>query len=432
MHRVLATLGAAAAMLLSAAAPLWSQQHGADRIAVLVRAGDDDGARAVIRRIMRGKPDAALHVAHLEGVIRMRDKDYKEAIRIFRLILSVEPNFTPARFELARALLRTGDRDGSSYHFQALARGSDDAPVRHLAERYLDRIDGSRDYGFSYYFSLLPSTNVNKGTHNRTFEAGGLVFAIDEDSRKASGVGAGTGGSAFRTFRLDESYAVVASGWADIRKYSETTESDEIGVGGSVALSRRAGRLSWAAGPAVEYRWAAGDPYLLRYGITAGVRAVVGERNTVSFSLSSRVQDYVDQDYRDGHIHIAGLSVRRALSQSDALAARLGLTFERTQRRHLDYDGASLGLEYDKEWRGGFMTSFFGSFEWRDYLGNFPATDHRREDRLFSIGAGVSHRKLNFAGFTPKATYKFTDRKSNVSFYEYESHDFGLALTREF
>ncbi|MCT7375812.1 surface lipoprotein assembly modifier [Chelativorans salis] len=425
------------ALVLALAQPAFSQQltAGADSASVLVRLvteGRYAEARRELRRQVAGKPDAALHIAHLEGVIKAREGDLASATKIFRAILAAEPNFLPSRVELARTLLRAGDAEASTYHFEAIARGSGDPALQRFATRYLENIDSARTHGFSFYLSALPSTNVNKGTGNRTFEAGGLVFTIDEESRQASGVGAATGGAAFKTFRLRKDIALTASGTADLKKYQNTTRYDELALGANLALSRRMGRVTAAIGPTFEYRWAGWDPYLVRYGATVGAKAQVGQRNTVGLSFTALAQDYVDLDYRDGSRFAGSLIWRRLLSPSVSVSAKVGVDAERTQRRHLDHNDLVLRLQVDKEWRGGLMTSLFGSYENHHYLGAFPGTDHRRQDDKFSIGTSFSHRRFSIGGFAPQITYQYSKQRSNISFYDYESHDLGLNLTRKF
>ncbi|WP_163269687.1 surface lipoprotein assembly modifier [Chelativorans alearense] len=432
LRGVLALLVGAVLLCASAHAKQEAGEPEGAVLARLVTEGQYDVARRELRRQVAGRPDAALHITHLEGIVKAREGDLAGAIAIFRAILAAEPNFLPSRVELARTLLQAGDTDASTYHFEAIARGSDDPALQRFAARYLENIDRARTHGFSSYFSLLPSTNVNKGTGNRTFEAGGLVFTIDEDSREASGVGAAAGGGAFKTVRLGGAMALTASGAVDVKKYKDTTSYDELSLTANLALSRRMGRVTAAIGPTFEYRWAGWDPYLVRYGATVGAKAPVGRRNTVGLSFTALAQNYIDRDYRDGSRFAASLSWRRLLSPSVSVSVKVGLDAERTQRRHLDHNDLVLRLQMDKEWRGGLMTSLFGSYENHHYLEPFPGTDYRRQDEKFSIGTSFSHRGFSIAGFAPQVTYQYSKQRSNVSFYDYESHDLVLNLTRNF
>lgn len=398
----------------------------------LVATGHYDEARRLLRRQVAGRPDAALHIAHLEGVIKVHEEDLAGAIAIFRAILAAEPDFLPSRVELARTLFRAGDMEASTYHFEAIARGSGDPALQRFAARYLENIDSARTHGYSFYVSLLPSTNVNKGSGKHTFKAGGLVFTIDEESREASGIGAAVGADAFKTFRLGPSTAVTASAAVNVKKYKDTTRYDEASLGGNLALSRRMGRVTAAVGPTFEYRWSGWEPYLVRYGLTAGARVLVGQRNMVGITLTALLQDYVDRDYRDGSRVAGNLSLRRLMSPSLSFTAAIGFDAERTHRPHLDHNDLVARLQVDKEWRGGLMTSLFTSYENHRYLATFPATDFRRRDDKFSVGVSLAHRRLSIQGFAPQITYEYSRQRSNVAFYDYQSHDVGLTLTRKF
>ena len=85
-----------------------------------------------------------------------------------------------------------------------------------------------------------------------------------------------------------------------------------------------------------------------------------------------------------------------------------------------------LKLKTNKAWRGGFLTSAFVSYQPSHYVGE-PRISHE-----YSIGGHVAHRSFFIAGFAPQLTYEYTTQSSNVSFYEHESHDVSLAMTRNF
>lgn len=404
----------------------------AARAAYLVSTGDFDAAREVLHGALSGRRDEALHRAHLEGLILRRQGLDREAAEVFRFILARDPNFTPARIELSRVLAKIGEPDAALHQLQIIELGSNDPEIRRQARAYGETVKGMRPFGFSGYVSFLPSTNVNKGSGHRTFTVGGMEFEINDDSREQSGWGIGTGANAYRTFQIDEATRLTASSAVDIQKYSGGTDYDEFAVSANLALARRFGRVELQAGPTVDYRLLAWEPYAWRYGLAASALFDVAPHTRLYSGGTFLRQDFQSASYRDGWIFLGYTGVRHALSPSLAFSVTANFVAERTKLDHLDHNDVKLVAQLDREWKGGFITSFAGGIGYHDYIGDFPGTSIARRDNVWSAGMTFSNRNWSFGGFAPQFKYEYTRQQSNISFYDYQSHDVDLTFTKLF
>lgn len=414
----------------------WAQENPAAaamaEVPRLLAVGHFDEARALVRSTTGKRPDAALHFAHLEGLILAHQGRYDDAIQVFRSILATEPNFTPSRIELSKLLFRTGQTEAALHHIEAVELGTDDAGLRRLAQGFRYRMAQNRPYGFSGYVAILPSTNVNRATDNLVFNAGEKEFQIDEDSRRKSGVGVATGGSAFRNWSLTDTNSLVWTGSFDITKYEGSRDFDEAVLASSLVLDHSIGPFTVSFGPTADFRWLAWEPYAARYGVALGTSRPLGDRTAVYTNLLVMKQDYVHLDYRDGWLASASVTVRHMFSPSLSMAVTGGLATERTQNEHLDHNDYRLLFQLDKEWSGGLLTTFVAAAGQNRYLGEFPGIMTERLDERWSVGGRIAHRGLSFSGFAPQLKYEYTKQKSNISFYDYDSHDVGLTLIRNF
>lgn len=423
---------------LLAAAP-WPTAHAsadvgaeASRAIQHVARGDHDTARAILRKAVADRKDAPLHLAQLEGLILRSQGRDREAIDVFRFILSQQPNFTPARIELSRALADAGEADAALHQLQVIELGSSDPEVRRQARAYGERVKDERPYGFSGYVGFLPSTNVNKGSGKTVFKVGDMEFAIDDDSRGKSGAGIGAGGNAYRTFHLDQSTRLTWSGAADLKKYGASDAFDELALSTNLSLARRFGRLELHAGPAMDYRLVAWEPYAFRYGVTAGADFDLAARTRLYSGGTYLRQDYLSASYRDGWIFLGYAGLRHAFSPAIAASLTTNYIAERTARGYLDHDDWRLSAQIDHEWRGGLITSMAAGVGVRDYRGHFPGTTMARRDNVWSAGVTVMNRNWSFNGFAPRLKYEYTRQTSNISFYDYDSHDVDLTFTKRF
>jgi tetratricopeptide (TPR) repeat protein len=406
--------------------------NAAARAVYLVSTGDFDAAREVLHKAVAGRRGEALHLAQLEGLILRKQGRLREAAEVFRLILSRDPNFTPARIELSRTLAEAGDADAALHQLQIIELGSNDPEIRRQARAYGENVKGRRPYGFSGYVSFLPSTNVNKGSGRGTFTVGGMEFKIDDDSREQSGWGVGTGANAYRTFHVDEATRLSASGAIDLKKYSGGTDFDELAGSANLSLARRFGNIELQAGPTVDYRLLGWEPYAWRYGLAASAVVDVATHTRLYSGGTLLKQNFESTSYRDGWVFLGYAGVRHALSPSLALSVTANFSVERTRLEHLDHNDARLVAQVDREWRGGLVTSFATSVGYHDYRGDFPGTDVARRDNNWSAGMTMANRNWSLRGFAPQLKYEYTRQQSNVSFYDYDSHDVDLTFTKLF
>lgn len=404
----------------------------ASRAVQLVSQGDFDAARETLRTAVAGRKDASLHQAQLEGLILRSQGRNREAIDVFRFILSREPNFTPARIELSRALAEIGDSDAALHQVQAIELGSDDPEVRRQARAFGENVKSQRPHGFSGYVSFLPSTNMNRGSGQRVFTVGGLEFVIDDDSRGKSGVGVGTGAQAYRAFYLDAATRLTWAGAVDLKKYSGGPDYDELAVSTNLSLARRFGRVEFQVGPTVDYRLLAWEPYAFRYGIALGVTVDLAAHTRFYSGGTFLKQDFQTYSYLDGWTFIGYAGVRHALSPSLAVSLTGTYKAERTQRAYLDHDDTRLLAQVDREWTGGLITSVAAGIGYHDYDGDFPGTTIARRDDVWSAGLTLTNRNWSYAGFAPQLKYEYTRQKSNISFYDYDSHDVDVTFTKLF
>jgi hypothetical protein len=397
----------------------------------LVGQGDYETARSVLRRAVSGRPDAPLHLAQLEGLILRQQGRNREAVEVFRFILSREPNFTPARIELSRALTDLGDSDAALHQLQVIELGSDDPEIRRQARSFGESVKDQRPYGFSGYLSVLPSTNVNRGSGHTVVKVGDMDFEIDEEGREKSGVGLGAGGNAYRSFYLDQQSRLTWAGSVDLKNYSGS-EFDELSLSTNLSLARRFGRLELQAGPIVDYRLLAWEPYAFRYGFSLGGSFELGPHTRAYSGGTYLRQDFHSLSHRDGWTFLGYAGVRHAFSPSLVVSLTGNLGVERTQRDYLDHDDLQISAQVDREWSGGLITSFALGAGVHDYAGEFPGLGVARQDKVWSAGTTLMSRTLSFNGFAPQLQYEYTRQHSNVSFYDYDSHDINVIFTKRF
>ncbi|MCD7060989.1 surface lipoprotein assembly modifier [Pelagibacterium xiamenense] len=401
-------------------------------LAHLLAQGRYDDARRLAAEIFAGQPGGAVQLTQLEGIILLRDGRVDEAVTVFRAILAARPDFTPARVELARALRMKGETDAAYHQFELLAHGGAHPALRQMAADAMDALRAERPLGASVRFALVPSTNFNKGSGHETFDTGGLVFSIDENARARTGLGVALGATAFAAFRIDEDNDLTVSLIGDTTKYVDAADYDHAQAGLELTYAHRRQGLMIGLGPVARYQWSGWEPYLASYGAAIEAAAPVGPGDLVTATFEVLARDFAVLDHRDGWQATGTIGLQHRFSPSASLAVTLGTTLERTQRPHIDHNDIVVGVTLRNEWHGGLITSLFASYEHHAYLGDYPAVGAPRADHKITAGVTLAHRAIDIAGFMPQVSYQYSRQVSNVTFFDYDSHDVRLGLTQSF
>jgi tetratricopeptide (TPR) repeat protein len=402
-------------------------------IEALVANGQYDAARQVLNLATRNDPERQLLLNHLEGLIHLQKGDLDSAIAKFRENLAANPNFFQSRNYLAQALFAKGDMQGFSYHANRVISGPISENLRDAYVRKLAKISHGKPWGIQTRFSLLPSTNINKGSSHEGFVLNGREFTINDNSKLKSGIGFSAGVTGFVKKQLTERSSLALILDVDGQKYSETVLNDAFTLQGKFAYTQNFERGSFSIGPQIKQQWDAWEPSRLSYGVFTKVSHQL--TNKINLFLSA---DYWQHDYEDNEI-FDGYSYNVATTLSYQHNPHLGFSLTASAYRdvkedlkHLSYLDMTLRAGIIKEWKGGAITAFFGSYGQRVFDENFTLHNYEREDDHYSVGFKLKHRKLTFKGVVPELSYEYTKQKSNVLFYDYDSHDVSLSLSKAF
>lgn len=123
------------------------------------------------------------------GRILKTSQLYEKAVQVFEEILRREPLHLNAKRELAHTLLLSRQFRIAETRFRELLRDDNNEIMQSGYRRFLDVIENNKISGVNLQFSLLPSSNINKGTSNTIFDSEIGEFVIDPSMQVESGVG---------------------------------------------------------------------------------------------------------------------------------------------------------------------------------------------------------------------------------------------------
>jgi len=408
-------------------APLLAQGIDDAEVLKLLGSGRIAAARATVMSLQPTQVDLIL----FEGRVLKARGAFAPAIVNFREVLRRDPDHLAARRELAHTLLLNSQYSVARYHFDALMRIETDERFLRGHRYLLNVIDQKRPFGVIGHFSLLPSTNVNRGTTNLTFDTSLGEFVIDPSSQAESGIGIRLGASGFVRLHATRQSRLVLN-WG---VFATAYEAGDYGrQDASLALSYERGTKlgKWYASPFVQKHWADDDSDSDVLGLRFGVTHRLSKRTQLDLGLRHEERSYASRNYQSGAFDAISLQFTHQLKPSLSLNWGLGYEQSKPEAAHLKYEGVRAFAGLSKAWAGGLQTRFGFEAGTRGYGGDYPLTGARRDDRFYSVSVRFRNTRLQVGGVVPQLSCTHLINQSNIAFFDYKASECQLSVSRNF
>lgn len=425
------TAGIAAAFLVTFAT---STTHALARpnevlIAQLIRSNQPAAAQKELDRAAPTQADRLFFA----GLQAQHQKNYSKAAKLFAATIDADPNHMNARRELAHVLFQQQKYKLAERQFRNLITLDNAPQARELYERFLNEIRNRKPYGVSGWFSLLPSSNLNRGSERLVYDSAAGNFTINERSRAMSGVGIQGGVSGyFRKVINDRSRNIFT--WS---VSGQVVEDSYFNIG-TVRLGYTHEHLVnpkrlISLGTYLGHSWRGDKADHHLFGANLSMVQVLSPKDKLTLSAGYEWQEYVYQSYNTGPF--SRLSARYDHQKSPSLAynLKLDLSMRRPRAKHAEYKGIRLEAGLAKSWSGGVSAALSVNGGLRDYTAPFPLSGGTtRLDRFYGVSGSVQNNKLNIRGFVPKLTCSYTKNTSNIAFYQYDVTECNVGITKRF
>jgi tetratricopeptide (TPR) repeat protein len=407
------------------AAPLGRLEN---QLTQLVNQGDYDTARLVLANTPHARSEELL----LEGRIHKAQGNTLEAVTLLEQALRLKPNDLRIRRELAHTLYLANKLSKATYQLNRLIY-TDPNPLLRRAYRSLkSKIGKQRPFEWQTYFSIEPSTNVNRGSTQDSFSTVLGDLDIDEDSRATSGVGVTAG--------LSGSFQLRASGRSLTRlslTYSKTVYSEEPQFNfdrSIIAIVHRfdIGQTAWTIAPFKrnEFRQDQSDSSAL--GLTIAAKHFFNAKTRLSLATTFEDRTFDASTGNNGSFKTFFAALEHDLSPTFSLGGKLALEQSRPKTEHINYDGISVTLSATKYWPGGFVGKASVYAGHRGFDGTIPLTTIQRSDDYWGIGASVKMNRWFIGSLSPVVRCRYEKNGSNAALFDFDAFGCGLHLTRTF
>lgn len=303
-------------------------------------------------------------------------------------------------------------------------RDSADRTARYL--HALTLLDEDQPLHFGVRAALAPSTNLKRDSSEDRF----LIFPLD-DPQSGVSLSLGASVSASDTYRdgrrltgtIDLERTVATADELDATRLGATLRHEWLSAGqvreAALGLTRRVypDLSDRSKSPDyVERRLSYAASFWRDGGVTFGYTAELADR------------DYAERDYMAGVTGTISARFSRPLADLGRITVEGAIANADVQNDSYSFQALGLGISFARQERNGLGWDVGLAHDWRDYVDDFAYLQEPRRDRVTKISLGLSHKDVTFSEMVPKLTCTFSDQRSNVALYTFDSLDCSVAL----
>jgi tetratricopeptide (TPR) repeat protein len=401
----------------------------------LAKSGQHELAAVLLKRYPLTGKFASNRQLFIEGLILYGRGNLTGAVKNYRKALADDPSLTLVRAELAQTLFELQDDDSAKHHLNLLMAEAPNEQAAQGIRSFIDTIDARRPFTFNAYVSVAPSTNVNNGSSNKTVYSPvfGGNLDIDSASQKKSGIGFSTGLSAGYSHRLGNDFSAVLGAGVDARIYNDS-DFNSYSASQSAELRYLISGGFLGAGMVASENLKNDEIGLsyYSYGPRVSLQKAISPRNRINLSSVYEWRNYPDTPASDGTALMIDGAWNHAFDSSLNATLNGGYDHIKSELDFTSYKTYSGGLGIYKELPKGITVNLNGEFRFSDFDGMHPIAGVVRKDKRWTGSVTLTKRDLNIWGYAPAIEYTYIHNDSNISLYQFDSHEVDFRLSKDF
>lgn len=379
---------------------------------------------------------------YAQGALARVAGDHRGAAREYEALLEAQPDFLPARLELARVYAEDQrDREAAAL-FAAIAAGidSDDpatAGVRARVDGYSAALQARQRWKGALAAGPAWSDNINRSSASRTCLFGvGDNCIIERTLAKAQhAVGLDYDASLERRWALAGHHGLYVRGLAFGQVWRGHSAYNELNTSVQAGYSWRSARHTVLLAPSYDYQALGNHALQGGSGVHGEWQYALDARSLLKLEADWKRQRYRQPglaDNYDGELAALYATWFGALNPRWTAFAGVDLTDSHAAADANGYRQRGVRLGAARQWSG-ITATVFVSLRQRDYHAWSPLLEVRRQDDEQNLIAIVRSERLAVAGLVPSLSLRYARIDSNVGWlYSHDRSLFSLKWERAF
>lgn len=371
-----------------------------------------------------------------------RESDLNGAVRKYRALITQFPDNTFIRFQLADTLFHNQEFEAAKAQFEKLRSVHENEKDIALFNQYIEAIQQKSDWNFAFGASFLNDKNLNNSAKVGTSAMLPNGATVTYSTPRESGQGISAWFGTDKQWNLQSGkYLKLTSSLAQ-KYYWNNKGYNDLNASIGFGLGYADARFNLELIPNLQKRWyaggASGSSSLKRYIDTYGGTFSTSYWLTPKFRFALEYE-YGYEKYRNPlfqrQYNGATHSLSNSLTYLPSAQRYIALSFDLSQKKAKDlinaYKRAGMRVTVGSELPLGFSTAVTVGIAKRHYKeASFFGV--KQKNKEYSASVTLWHKKVHYAGFTPKVTYSYTKTGSNIPIYTYDKHQVFFNVSKTF
>lgn len=403
-----------------------------DHAGRLLVANDTAGARAAVQAAVLATPEEEAEALWIVALSHMRDETPRLALPHLERLVTLAPNVTRFRLELARALFLVEQDDRARFHFESALAGQLAAPEVEAVNHYLDQIDKRKSWQGHVSLALVPQSNPTRASGETQVLIGNALPVPLAQARNDVGLDLGLGVTWLPALTGDLRARLHLMTSANVYRDDSLNRFHVQLEAGLLQL----GDLNHQIGAGVSAQAAFGDTgrVMQGLGVYATFQQRFGERMLLQLRASADRLTYPNVPQMDGWRTAVAVNVQHVLSPQLRINGGINLSQHNAQadfNRRRDMR-VNLGARY--AYAGGVTAGVNATLGHTRYGAPNPLLPQfgAAQDTHFGLTASFMHRDYVVRGFAPVLEIGAETQSSNIPMRSFSNIRASIGATRNF
>lgn len=384
-----------------------------------------------------------LLVHYAQGGLARVAGHYAEAAASYRALLETQPDFLPARLELARVLFEDQQDREADAMFAAIEAGIDAGDertegVRRSVQTYRQALDNRAAWKGSLALGPTWSDNINRTSASRTClfaDGNGTCFIERQLPAAIRAQGLDYDASLERRWVLPGHHGLYLRGLVYGQAFRDHAGYNEANLNAQAGYSWRSGRHTIALAPSFDYQALGNRALFGAWGAHGEWSWTVSPRQLLKLEADWKLPRYRRIAYAnqyDGNSRALYATWFQGLGPRWTLFGGLDVLDSNAREPTNAYRQYGVRLGAVRQWQG-ISATVFTALRHRDYDAYSPLLEAIRRDDEQSWIAVLKAERFALAGLVPSVTLRYNQVDSSVGWlYGYDRSQVSLKLERPF
>lgn len=400
----------------------------------LMVAQDYGAARDAAQSATPQTPQDSVEQAWIIGLSHMRENAPRAALPYLERSVTLAPDVTRFRLELARALYLTEQDDRARFHFESALAGQLALGEIAAIQEYLTAMDRRKTWQGHASIAIVPQTNPTRASGESHVMIGGAIPLPLAQAQSGVGVDLGLGGTWLPRLGHDLRARVHVMAHGQVFEESRLNTWRLRSEWGVVALGDHGRQIG--AGISVQAAFGQGGRIMEGAGIYASFQRRFGPRTHLSIRANADRLHYpqVVNKAMDGWRTALSVNTIHVLTPQIRLDGGVSLAKHNARadfntRRDI---GINFGGQYAHA--GGVTTGLNLAASQTQYAASNPLLPQfaPARDTNVSVTASLMHRDLTVQGFAPVLHFGAERQDSNIPSRSFSNIRASIGATRNF